>query len=360
MIKKKLMLAVLLAFTLPVFAQDADMSLIPYRVGDLWGYASPDKTVMIKPEYAEADFFYEGYAAVKKGDKYGYINKGGRVLIPFRYFTATPFRFGYFPKKGEKVVAGELGDVKTVLFAGASTKASGYEECIDTKGVTMPKCPAIPESTAKDLNKSDKVIVTSNYSTIRKTDLFDKIIADYKMPGAEDSYYIAIRDSSYGVFNKTFEVIVPFEYSKIELLKMGIMPYLVVEKNGLKGMTFGNGSLYMAVENTKLQPLQASDGNSYIIFTKDGNTGLKSSKYKVIAEPEYADIVYDEKGGFILTGKNNLKGYCFLNHNLLAPKFADVEPVKGGGYIKVKNELGQWGYISSNLVEFFEDVPRLK
>ena len=84
MISKKLLFVLFLAFTIPVFAQDADMSLVPYRKGDLWGYAYPDKTIAIKPEYNEADLFYEGFAVVKKGGKYGYVNKDGKVVIPDR------------------------------------------------------------------------------------------------------------------------------------------------------------------------------------------------------------------------------------------------------------------------------------
>ena len=80
---KNLILALFLAFTVPVFAQNADMSLIPYRQGDLWGYASADKSIVIKPEYEDAHRFYEGFAAVKKGGKYGYINKEGKVVFLF-------------------------------------------------------------------------------------------------------------------------------------------------------------------------------------------------------------------------------------------------------------------------------------
>ena len=85
---KNLMLALFLAFTVPVFAQDADMSLIPYRQGNLWGYASPDNQIVIKPVYNDANLFYEGYASVKKGNMYGYINKAGKVVIPFKFYSA--------------------------------------------------------------------------------------------------------------------------------------------------------------------------------------------------------------------------------------------------------------------------------
>lgn len=351
---KNLILALFLAFTLPVFAQDADMSLIPYRQGDLWGYASPDKNIVIKPEFEEANLFYEGYAAVKKGGKYGYINKGGKVVIPFKYFSAKHFRFGYFGLAGNsKTIDGDLDPQKTVLFAGAALDSKGYEICIDTKGNRMPQCPAIPDNSAS-INKENSVTLISNYSTIQKSDLYDKIIDDYKMPGAEDSYYIATRNDKYGVFNKTFEVIVPFEYSKIEKISMGVMVYLIVEKDGLKGILFGNGSVYMAVENTKLQYVQ-DGGTNYIIFTKDGKAGLKNTKYTVIAQPVYADIVHDENGGFVLTGNDNLKGFCFLNTTIVEPKYAEVKTVKGGKYVMVKTQAGKWGYIGDNNLQFFEE-----
>ncbi|MFZ1783682.1 MAG: hypothetical protein WAU23_00635, partial [Ferruginibacter sp.] len=170
----------------------------------------------------------------------------------------------------------------------------------------------------------------------------------------------------YGVFNKTYDIIVPFEYSKIEKVNMGIMPYLIVEKDGLKGMTFGNGSLYMPIENTSLKTVSASGGNNFIIFTKDGKTGLKSSKYKIVAAPMYTNIVYDGNGGFILTGDNALKGFCFLNQNIVEPKYQSIKVMKGGEYIlvtepSVKSKIGgeqnanvgKKGYINSNLIEFF-------
>jgi hypothetical protein len=354
--KIHLILAFLAAFAMPVHAQDADISLVPYRKGDLWGFANSDRQIVIKAEYEEVDFFYVGYAIAKKAGKYGYINKAGKVMIPFKFFSAKPFRYGYFEKAGgSNTPPGSEANQKTVLFAGASLQASGYEICINTKGEKMPKCPAISESSVPDINKPSTVTVVSSYSTMQKSELYDKIIGDYKMPGAEDSYYIATRNNNYGVFNKTFEVIVPFEYSKIEKINMGAMPYLVVEKNGLKGITFGNGSIYMAVENTRLEYVQASDGNNYIIFTKDGKTGMKNTKYAVVIEPLYSDISYNENGGFVLTGIDKMQGFYFLNTNILPAKYVEVKKMKGAGFVKVKTHAGKWGYINNNLVEFFEE-----
>ncbi len=355
---KNLILALFLTITVPVFAQNADMSLIPYRKGDLWGYASPDKSIVIKPQYQEARRFYEGFASVKKGGKYGYINKQGKVVIPFKFFTAKSFQFGFYgsdtkPNPKEKAPATQ----KTVLFAGASLQSNGYEICIDTKGKQLTKCPAINDNVVVDNDKPATVTVVSNYSTIQKTDLFDKITGDYKIiDNAEESYYIASRNNSYGVFNKKFDVIVPFEYSSIEKINIGPMVYLKVEKNGAKGILFGTGSPYFAVENSKIQDIKAANGNTYFIFTKNGQTGIKDTKYNNIVEPVYSDVMYDSTGGgFIITASNIYKGYVFLNNNVLLPRFTEVVPVKGGEFVMVKNAAGKWGYVKSDLMEYFED-----
>lgn len=355
---KHLILALFLAITVPVFAQTADMSLIPYRKGDLWGYSNPDKTVIIKPEYEEAHRFYEGFAAVKKGGKFGYINKEGKVVIPFKFFSAKAFQFGFYgsdTKPNPKQKAPETQ--KTVLFAGASLNSSGYEICIDTKGNQLTKCPAINDNAVVDNDKPTTVTVVSDYSTVTKSDLFDKITGDYKIiANADETYYIAVRNNNYGVFNNKFEVIVPFEYSSIEKVNIGPMVYLKVEKNGLKGILFGTGSPYFAVENSKIQEVKALNGSTYFIYTKDGKAGIKDTKYKSIVEPIYSDIAYDSTGGgFVITASNIYKGYVFSNGNVLLPRFTDVRTIKSGEFVMVKNAAGKWGYVNNNLAEYFED-----
>jgi hypothetical protein len=345
---KNLLLILFLACTIPVFAQEPDMTLIPYRKGDLWGYAASDRSIAIKPEYEEANLFYEGFAVVKKGGKYGYINKEGKVVIPIKYFAAKSFKIGFFESKGNAQ--------KTVLFAGAAPQANGYEICIDTKGVQLPKCPAINENVFSDVNKPDSVTIVRNYSTIQKSELFDKITGDYKIiEGADETFYIATRNNNYGVFNNKFEVKVPFEYSMIEKMNIGAMTYLKVEKAGLKGIFFGNGSPYLAVDNSRLQQVKAPNGSTYFIFTKDGQSGIKDTKYQHVVETIYNDIVYDAAGGFILTSLNIYKGFFFLNNAVLQPRFSEVKPLKGGEYVMIKTMEGKWGYVNNKLIEFFEE-----
>lgn len=351
--RKNLVWLILLAFVTPVFAQEADLSLIPYRKGNLWGYADADKKIVITPVYEEADFFSEGFAAVRKGGKYGYINKAGKLVIPCKFTVAKAFRVGYLAKGTKIVTADDIDDnQKSILFAPASLRADGYEICINSKGEAMQGCPAIPEG---DQNKVPLKVTETNYSTVKKNDIFDKIISDYKMLGRDDNYYIAVKDTNYGVFNNKFEVIVPFEYSKITSINIGGLTYLFAEKNKQKGILFGNGSLYVSVENSDIVHVKAKNGMDYFIITKDGKASVKSSNYQVVIPAEYKEISYDKEGGFIVTKDDGLKGLYFLGGSIIEAKYKEVRLMHGGQYAMLKAEDGKASVVSNTGINFFED-----
>lgn len=98
-----------------LFHRDKDIDLCPesitevkYEIDDvfgLYGYKDREGSFVIEPQYACADYFSNGLAAVnlnrtwylsEDGDRYyenhyGYINKRGKTVIPFMYDEAYPF-----------------------------------------------------------------------------------------------------------------------------------------------------------------------------------------------------------------------------------------------------------------------------
>ena len=58
--------------------------------------------MVIPPKFKDATIFREGLCAVKKEGKWGYIDKKGNTVIPFKYVSATEFEDGFaqveFPK----------------------------------------------------------------------------------------------------------------------------------------------------------------------------------------------------------------------------------------------------------------------
>jgi hypothetical protein len=329
------------------FAQQTDMALIPYRQGDKWGYASADKNIVIAPKYADAGWFSEGLAPVKVGSKWGYINRAGKMVIPAKFTVAKSFRKGYMPNPAKSG-----GD--SVIFAGASIRADGYEQCINTKGLLYTKCPAMSDNAALENHiPVESVVRQKTYTLPNSGGLFDKIVDDYKIDGSDETYYIAQKNDTYGVFNSKFETIVPFQYSTIKVNRSGKQPFLQVTKDGMQGALMTNGSMAITPENTSLVPVYMRDGTEYMIVQRNGKTYVRDLNNKDIIANGYTNIIYDDAGGFILTGDNDLRGYYFLDNTIIQPKYKDVRLVNGTRYLQVKTSNGKVGYISSAGDEYF-------
>lgn len=345
--KKNLLLAFLLMIGAGTFAQTIDYSLVPYRSGDKWGYASPDRKIVIAPKYADAQWFSEGYAAVKVGSKWGYINKAGQMVIPARYTVAKSFRKGYVPRANK---AG--GD--SVLFAGASTTADGYEKCITTKGVILPQCPAINEnSVAENRVPVETVVTQKTYSLPNNNGLFDKVVDDYKIAGSDETYYIAEKGGMYGVFNSKFETIVPFEYSSVKQLKSGNNMYLQVQKNGMSGILNSNGQQDITPDYSNLTVIRGNNNSDYVIVKKDNKTYVKDLANNDIISTGYSNVMYDSNGGFVVVDDNNNQGFYFMDKTTIQPKYSEVKMMNGGKYLQIKTSNGKTGYISSTGDEYF-------
>ncbi len=88
-----------------------NMALAAVRIGDKWGYMGSDKKLAIRFMYDDALDFSEGVAAVAIEGKYGYIDKVGRMILDPIYEDAGNFveglapvrisgKYGYIDKRG--------------------------------------------------------------------------------------------------------------------------------------------------------------------------------------------------------------------------------------------------------------------
>lgn len=343
---KVIFLYVLIGFVLAPIAHSFGQDLIPFRKGDKWGFSTVDKKIVIAPKYEAVDWFSEGLAAVKSNGKWGYINADGKLIITNKYTVAKPFRRGYMPNS--------KGGSDTVIFAGASVAKDGYEICINNKGSQMPKCPAIPENSVEENQIPVGTVVKEKQYTLPDAGgLFDKVLDDYSI-GDRSTYYLATKNDKQGVFNSTFEIIVPFEYDSIHINRAGSKPFLVVHKNGMIGLIHGEGTVGIQPENTKLTPFNV-DGTDYVIVQRKGRTVITDLMNNKVVERDFLSIQYDKRGGFIITNDDLTKGYVFKNRTVVLPKYSQIELLENGKYIHVVNDKGQAGFISSAGVEYFEE-----
>ena len=104
-------------------------TLAAVKIGDKWGYINAEGEVVIEPKFDSAWSFSEGLAVVGIGDssgKYGYINPEGEIVIKPQFGSARRFseglagvkigsifsKWGYINAAGEVVIEPQFDEAK--------------------------------------------------------------------------------------------------------------------------------------------------------------------------------------------------------------------------------------------------------
>jgi hypothetical protein len=73
----------------------AQPSLVPYRKGDLWGYATREGQIVIAPAYERTYLFTgDGLGRVRQNGLFGFIDGKGNMKIKAQFDEATDFETG--------------------------------------------------------------------------------------------------------------------------------------------------------------------------------------------------------------------------------------------------------------------------
>jgi len=68
-----------------------EAALFPFAI---YGYQNEQGEVILQPRFQQAECFSEGLAAVMVHNRWGYIDRSGKLKIPARYISVTAFREG--------------------------------------------------------------------------------------------------------------------------------------------------------------------------------------------------------------------------------------------------------------------------
>ncbi len=71
-----------------------EVRIVPYREGDLWGFAKPGGAVVVKPAYMNAYLYEDGYGRIGAGELTGLVSPEGKVLAEPKYSYISDFRHG--------------------------------------------------------------------------------------------------------------------------------------------------------------------------------------------------------------------------------------------------------------------------
>ncbi|MCQ2218840.1 MAG: WG repeat-containing protein [Paludibacteraceae bacterium] len=197
-----------------------------------YGYVDKSGKMVIKAAYDNASEFSEGLARVGKGNRYGFINEEGKVVIPLNYVAASNFAYGYAIVKP---------DVNTAFF----------------------------------INKNGDVLGNTSYKDAKS---FSEGLA-----AVQDQYYM------YGFVDTKGNVVIDYQFNEVSWFKEGIAAVGKSEGGKMKyGYVDKEGTMLTGFEFQEAKDFQNGVGR----VKKDGKYGLVDKFGNPITTYEY-DYISD-------------------------------------------------------------------
>lgn len=184
-----------------------DNELVPVRMGEKFGYVNLKGEVVIPAQFDGATWFHDGLASVECEDKRGFINKQGELCIPCRYVNTGRFDGEYC------MAAFEWGSQGLINRKGDFVIEPIYD-CLSHLGKGL--CLVTDRFYMEGIVSPERVIVESRFDRIRRMG---------------DAYSLMSGDR-YGLANNDGVMVFP-KYNEISLLYNNIFSVRLDGKYGL-------------------------------------------------------------------------------------------------------------------------------
>ncbi len=212
--------------------KESEFKLIPYKKSDKWGFCDSEKKIIVEPKYIDIRFFNNEMACVKLEEKYGFINKNGDEITPFKYDFATPDtedgiarviyneKIGFIDKTGKEFITPKYYSGDYCFAEGLISLSRGG------------KCEVF--------NKSGELIIPPKYDEIGT---FNEGLAPVKLK------------NKFGFINNKDEEVIPIKYDGASSFWEGLAR---VFKDG-----WLNGNGFIDKNNNLVVPFSYSSAQSF-------------------------------------------------------------------------------------------------
>lgn len=326
------------------FAQN----LVPYRIGDKWGYAEMGtKKLVIPAIYNYVKPFIGDIGMVKIFDKWGFIDRSGNVITPIKYsyiadFSRSGFTYCiYNGKYGMLNIKGN--EIIPAVYTGRSYFTTGYIKMYqgDTNCYFDTLGHNITEATVLNMgNTRGEFTLIKTGEKYGLKDSFGKIIT--KRPYSSisqfnDNYAVVSLDYKYGVIDKNGNEVIPLAYNNIDGITDNVTAFLLNDKYGIMDIsgkilvqpTYGELSRY--TDNLFLATLNSQKS----IIDKNGK--------EIVPAGKYSRIEYFQEGMAVVEA-NGKKGFIdTLGNEIIPLQYEDILYFRNG-LAKVKIN-GKYGFI---------------
>jgi hypothetical protein len=262
---------------------------------------------VLKTDYDDARPFSNGLAAVISGNKTGFINPQGKIIVPLIYEAANDF----------------LDECTLAMIDNTTVQ-------IDSSGQELP---LITEYGYADRNQKKIVISPTSFNTGRGFTADGLAIVS------------TFKNGLSGAINKSGNFIIPLKYNRIKRLNNGL--YCVTERNTC-GVMNKRGTLlvpprYKSMHSsTDKLAVAVTNANEFIFIDKEGRE----------TTPPLTDY-YNWKGTLCEVRIKKLSGVINQDGKLVVPiKFERIEITEGGSVIVwMNNKCGLYSHEGKPLTD---------
>ena len=226
-----------------VFQVGISQNLIPFRIGDKWGYANENGEIIIKPKFEAAGEFREKITWVKKNGKYGYIDKRGRKKTRFMFDKVKNFGLGR--------TASVWKNNKRYCINLKGKKSNCRSGCVGVIGIAKVfQTYRIGENIG--IVKYE-IVKNEEGNMVEKIDSLPPIWNDLKEN--QKGYAAVKKDSLWGIINKAGELVIDYKYELIEVLPIAYKrnKFFRIKENGKYGFLNVEGKLVVEPKYHKVE-----------------------------------------------------------------------------------------------------------
>jgi hypothetical protein len=259
--------------------------------------------------------FSEGLAAVKKDKLWGYIDKNGKLVIPYKYEETMPFshnlaavknkNWGFINNKGEQTIEFKYPEVSEPMngYTKVKVKKSMYEYwgLLDENGKEI-----IPTEYDSVFFPNDDLIRVRNATKYGFYDIDGTLAIDLKYESAKDfsgGFSIVGINKKYGLIDKKGREVQALKFDKISDFKNG---FAITETNMRHGLLNNKGEeiispLYYLVLIYSNGIIAAQDKDGWR-FLDDQVKEMSNKRYQIVGSDFFNDrllVVKNKEFGFI-------------------------------------------------------------
>ncbi len=348
--------------------QQKTFSIYPFGTAEKWGIITYEKEVVVKPKYDSIGFFYgidrvETTAILKKKGKFGFIDGNGKIVLKPKYEEIATV--GYLARSYQKVRKGNTWGLVN-RSSGDFILKPEYEEIERFEGRESPATYVKKNEKYGVFNLEKGFLTMIEYDEILVYDTWDEIIFELKK-GDETSY---IDNEGKTIDDPYLEEDMPqfmdqdvMETPSVEpnekITKLGNQKfevsfgYEVRNQQGYKTYIDTIESYDEVLEIKVAKGRYLSDSNIpvfYVVVEKNGKKGMLGENGKVITPVEY-DGFEESKNSieYMYLIKGDLKGVVnrYTGIRILDAEFTAIK-LNYGGLFFVVHQNGYFGYANSN------------